>query len=717
MRLSLAVAAAVLAAAPLCANEVIVSFSPPSARHATIELRRVTRVADLNAPPTVVRDATLDTPVVVDLAAGTWALRIRGAETWHAEQTFTVSSDRTTVTASVWPAAIVRGRLELPDGKEPADLRATFAPSDGSHAPVGTVECAIEKQSFQCALPAAAVDIRLRIRGYVAKFFWDQQLAASKSLDVGSLRFARGAVLLGRVEIAPGLSTTPADVHVSATPSNADEAAKKVMTSARPEKRGFFHIDGLPPGKYDVTAFAGKYRSRPLTVVVLPGLTAEMRDTLLIETPKVLHVVTSPPLDPSGKPWQVTILRYLSERHTETISGSRASDTGEWSSPPLYAGTYQLSVAASDGSRWYVDDVQAGEADITKSVDLGVRKVKALVTLGGKPLRGNVALSADTSSITFETDEAGTWSGVLPSGPQSWDASVSSDVPPVRRLLHGLRLKRETESDTAQLTIDLPLNVITGTVVRRDGQPIDAALVRVSGAEGVQTLDVAQDGSFFAAGFRAGTYRVSAEAYLMDSPAVEVSIEDRSVPDPIRLVLDNSTKVHGQVVSEFGPVAGAEVVVASTDVPQGISAVNMTDEKGEFSTTVAPGAHEIDAFVAAPGFALKFFHTRIREGSLLISVDQRGGRITVPVLHDGDRRHTYLVHNGMWYPSDALDGRFAHQQDGQLVIPSIDPGAYSFCMATHEEADAARHGIMFGRPCKAAFLAPYGTLDLDGGSF
>ncbi len=716
MTFRLVAAVAVLAAAPLHANDVVISFSPPSTRHAMVELRHVTSVADLAGVPAVIRETNFDAPLDVDLAPGTWALRIRGEGTWHAEQTFTVAADRTSVTAAVWPSAVVRGKLEIADSKEAGDLRATFAPSDGSRAPFGTIDCNVDQQSFRCELPATALDIRLRIRGYVTKFFWNQPLATTKVVDVGSLRFVRGAVLLGRVEIAPGLPATLRDISISAMPANA-ESARKITTTARPEDRGFFHIDGLPPGKYDVTAVAGKYRSQAVGIVVLPGLTAEMRDTLRIEPPKTLRVLINPQLDPSQKPWHVTVLRYLSSHHAEPISGSNASATGEWSSPPLYGGTYQLSVSANDGSRWYVDDVQAGESDATKTIDLAVRKVKVLVTLGSKPLRGTVSLSASTSSVAFDTGDDGRWDGVLPSGPAQWDATVTSDAPPVRRSVRGVVLSHSTDSDEAELKIELPLNVITGTVVRKDGKAVDAALVRISGAEGLQSVDVEKDGSFFAAGFGPGSYRVSATAFLMDSPAVEITIQGDTVPDPVQLVLDDSTKVHGQVVSDFGPVAGAEVVIASTDVPQSASPVNLTDEKGEFSTTVAPGAHEIDAFVAAPGFALKFFHTRLQDRSLIVPVDQRGGRVTVPVPPENDPRHAFLVHNGMWYPADALNGRFAHQEGGHLVIPSIDPGAYTLCMATYTEASAAQHGVMLSRPCRTAFLAPYGTLELDGGKF
>jgi hypothetical protein len=213
----------------------------------------------------------------------------------------------------------------------------------------------------------------------------------------------------------------------------------------------------------------------------------------------------------------------------------------------------------------------------------------------------------------------------------------------------------------------------------------------------------------------AGKYEVSAASFLVESPSVGVTLEEGSVPDPVRLVLDSSTKVHGQVMSEYGPVVGAQVVVASTDIPQGISMINTTDANGEFSTTTPPGAKEIDVFVEAPGFALKFFHTHVHNGSLTIPVDQRGGRIVVAAPRDGHRDRPYLVHNGTWYPADALlQSSFAHQEGSEIVIPAIDAGAYSLCLATDDDANAARHGILFSRPCANAFLAPYGNVSFGG---
>jgi hypothetical protein len=715
MRLVHAVAAAALAAVPLYGSEVSIAFAHPSGNRAVVELRHVSRVTDLAAAATMVRETAMDTPLTVDLAPGTWALDVRGNDTWHAQQTFTVSGDHTAVTANVWPAAIIQGRLAVAGMKNGISLRATFAPPDSAPAPLGTIDCSVDdKQAFVCRLPATALDVRLRIRGYVTRFFWNQQLAAKRLVDTGTIHFVPGAVLLGRVEIAADVPAAPRTVRVSASPANADQNARKVAMAAPLEDRGFFHIDGLPPGKYEVTAAGGKFRSRSLSIVVLPGLTAEMRDVLRIETPKSLRVVMNPPLDPSGKPWHVTVSQHLSEHHIEPISGSAASASGEWSSPPMYGGTYQLVVAASDGDPWYTDDVQAGDFEVTKNIDFAMQNVDAFVRLGDKPLHGTVALSAGTSTITFDTDDRGTWKGVLPASPAAWNAEITSDTPPVRRSIHNLRLNRRAESKDAELRIDLPLNAIMGTVARKDGKALEGALVRISGGESLQQLDVAQDGSFFVAGLASGRYTLSATAFLMDSPAVDVVVEDGGVPDPVRLVLDDSTKIHGQVVSDFGPVAGAEIVIASTDVPQSVSQNNVTDEKGEFSTTVSPGAREIDVFVAAPGFALKMFHTRIREASLIVPVDQRGGNLTVPAPHDGGPRHPYLVHNGMWYPADALDGRFARQESNRVVIRAIDPGAYTLCVATHDEANAARHGIMFARPCSNVFLAPYGNASFAG---
>lgn len=715
MRLRAAAAVVLLTAAPLAANEVAITFPPLSKEHVTVELRRVVRVADLSAAPAFVRETSLDTPVVLDLAPGTWAMDVRGAGVWHAQQTFNVAADHSDVVAKLWPAAALRGRFNADDAKTPVELRATFAPPDGGRSPAATVDCTTDKDQFQCTLPATTLDVRLRIRGYVTKFLWNQTLAAGQAVDAGALHFARGAVLLGRAGIGSGVPGGLSNVLVSATPSNGDEAGKKVALMARPESRGFFHLDGLPPGKYDVIATAGKYRSRAIPIVVLPGLTAEMQDVLRVEPPHTFRVTLNPPTDPAGRPWQVTLSEHLSEHHVEPLTSSRADSAGEWSAANLYPANYQLTIDDHLGSSWYMGDVEVGDVDLDRNVDLAMGRATVRVTFGGKPLHAQVSLVGGPSDITFETDEDGKWSGAVPGGIERWTADVVCSAPPVRRTVHGLRLARTSGSDRGELEIDLPNNAIIGTVVRKDGQKIEHALVYLSGGESMQSVQVDDDGSFFIAGMAAGKYEVSAASFLMESPSVGVTLDEGSVPDPVRLVLDSSTKIHGQVMSEYGPVAGAQVVIASTDVPQAVSMINMTDANGDFSTTCPPGAKEVDVFVEAPGFSLKFFHTHVHSGSLTIPVDQRGGRIVVAAPRDGDRHRPYLVHNGMWYPADALlTSSYAHQEGSEIVITAIDAGAYSLCLATDSDANAARHGILFARPCASAFLAPFGTASFGG---
>jgi hypothetical protein len=490
MRLRAAAAAVLFTASPLAANEVAITFPLASHDRLTVELRHVDRLADLTAAPAVVRDASSDMPLVVDLSPGTWAMDIRGASVWHAQQTFDVTADHTDVSAKVWPAAVLRGRFTTDDAKGPVELRATFAPPDGSRSPAATVECTIEKDQFRCGLPATALDLRLRIRGYVTKFLWNQSLTAGQVIDAGTLRFARGAVLLGRAEIAVGVPGALPDVRISAVPSNGEDAGKKVAIVARPESRGFFHLDGLPPGKYDVTATAGKYRSRTIPVVVLPSLTAEMRDVLRVQPPHTLRVTLNPSVDPGGHPWQVTLSSHVSEHHVEPVTGSRANAAGEWSASKLYPAIYQLSIDDNAGSSWYVGDVEAGDADLVRNVDLSVARVTVHVTFAGKPLRTQVLLIGGPSDINFETDEDGKWSGAIPSGVEDWTANIVCAAPPVRRTVRGLKLAHHSGSDTATLQIDLPNNAIMGTVVRKDGQKTEHALVYVAGGESVQSVEV-----------------------------------------------------------------------------------------------------------------------------------------------------------------------------------------------------------------------------------
>jgi len=335
--------------------------------------------------------------------------------------------------------------------------------------------------------------------------------------------------------------------------------------------------------------------------------------------------------------------------------------------------------------------------------------VHGVLTRAGKGVSAHIDLTDERSSISFESDDDGRFTGAVPLSSPEWTATIKSDSPPIRSKIEHLRPVKRSDSNEADLVLHLPNTAISGTVVAEDGAPV-AALVNVSGGTAIQQVRSADDGSFFVSGLPTGHYALQASAFLKESDPYELNVSEDAVADAVKLVVQDVEKVHGRVMSEFGPVPGAIVVITPTDVPTRITPINWTDEAGEFSTYVAHAARQVNIFVAAPGYAVKFFHSPMHQGLLTIPVSQSGGSIRV-AKHAGENA-PYLIHNGA---IESVDGmRFASavvDQGDAFLLPAIDAGPYQLCFLTPDEATVARGaGALPGDRCESAFLAPFGTL-------
>jgi hypothetical protein len=431
---------------------------------------------------------------------------------------------------------------------------------------------------------------------------------------------------------------------------------------------------------------------------VKPFVSAEMHDVLRLQHAKSLRVFVIPPFDPHGRPWRVELDHRV----------STASVTGEWSVRQLPAGRYDLRVLASDQNEWHRETVEIAD-DVSMNVVVAPRIVHGVLTRAGKGVSAHVELANEQSAITFDTDDEGRFTGAVPLSSPEWTATVQSDSPPIRCKLEHLRPSKRSDSSDADLMIHLPNTAINGTVVDEDGAPV-AALVNICGAGAIQQVRAGDDGSFFVAGLPAGHYGLQASAFLKESDPFELSVTDDTVADAVKLVVQDVEKIHGRVISDFGPVSGTIVVVTPTDVPSRMTPVNWTDEAGEFSTFVGHGARQVNVFVAAPGYPLKFFHSMMHQGLLTIPVGQPGGSIRV-AKRSGDNE-PYLLHNGaiesvagMAFASVVID------QDDVYLLPAVEAGAYALCFLTRDEATVARtSGSLPSGRCQSAFLAPFGTL-------
>lgn len=646
--------------------------------------------------------------VVAEVPKGTWTIDVEGDRWWSARRSLFVNA-ALRVDILLWPAGEVRGRVKMPEGKPPQEVILRFVRGELS----GESPCPVNDGIFRCHLPAGTLDLRLRAAGSVTRFFWNTAVDAAKPNDLGDVPLERGASLIGKVELASGVTADPKSLRVTATPANVDSILdasgngriRLLPLAATMEPKGVFHVDGVPAGEYTVVASAGRFRSPALKVTVYAGATAELREPLRVRPARQVRLLLSPPLDPEGKPWHVTVNRDLGPHRFDTVNESSASLTGELAFPNLFTGSYHFEIGPSGGGRWAVQNVDVADSDVTLPVAIPTREIHGTVTIGDRPLTGTVTLSSERSwDAVFHSDAEGHFSGVLPDPEaRQWSARVVSQAPVVKRIVRTL-----TISENGRIDIALPLTAITGVVVDEAGHPVPHALIHVRGAGDLAATQAEADGSFSIGGLEPATYRIHAEAFLKESRRTEVTVTEKAT-DPVRLVLEDATKVQIRVFSEFGPVGGAQVLILPTDVPGALAPIEYTDAAGELSTTIAPGSKEIDVSVLPPGFAAKLFHTHVQGGTLNVRVDQRGGTISVPA--PAGELHPFLFHNGALMNAEAYLGDWqARVEAGRIVISSIDGGVYAVCMRSVADARAAARAD--AKDCSSGILPQFGTLTL-----
>jgi protocatechuate 3,4-dioxygenase beta subunit len=720
----LAALAAMALALPAAAVEVWVTFAPHDAlfsgEQAELRLNYLRRLSDVDSDhPTRVDCVSLHDPLKVDLKAGTWSIEARADGWWSRKQFFAINESAARLTIDLWRSGTMAGRIEMSDGSAvPATVTCRFAPSgDDDRAPDGEVVCPVDGGAFRCTVPAIVLDARVRSEHCIADYKTNVDVKPFATTDAGTIHLARGASLTGRVEIAAGVSTRYDRIHVYATPARLDPAADRPRFAAqvaRVNDRGAFHFDGLPPGEYEIVASAERLSSATVHVTVLATAFAELQHPLRIDAPQTITIALDPPLDAQRKPWHVEITRSINAQVYQPVASGTVPSNGVWTSAPLHANHYAISIAPDGGGSWKRESVDLGDRPIRLDFKLPSRDINGTVTLGGKPIAAELSLTPDDTAIdvTLASDAEGKFSGAAPAiEEKQWTIVVDVEEPRIKRAFH------VPAEELGRLKLDIPTNMLTGSVVDREGKAVSPATVNIwAGNDGDLALTqapVAKDGSFMFVGLSPGTYRVDATAFLRRSAAQRIELGGDW---EIRLVMDDEQKVVGRVVSDFGPVAGATVMLFPTDVPMPGIPFNETNAAGEFTTALPAGAREIDVAAAAPGFDFRIVHTRLLDGMMLnIKVDQRGGTLTIPVPRGST--HPFLVHSGAVVPAEIAASQTPSQQqtsaegEHHLVLNAMEPGVYAICSLRPDEVPAFRAGaIDHNARCSTGFLAPFSTL-------
>lgn len=590
--------------------------------------------------------------------------------------------------------ALLRGRV-IAD-KPPASL--TIALRSGTMTT--EVMCAIEEGQFECAVPAGVFDLRIKSRGYIPHFRWGVALRAGHTTLLEPMKFVAGAALTGYVQLPKTHSTVK--IHAKPVPGSvpfgAQARVSALALTAVPNAKGFFAIDGIPPGDYDVVAEAGELVSFPRRVRVIHGVEAELAKALVLLRPEAVGIAITPPVDPNGAPWHAQIR----DASGDVVGAMTVGSNGVARFTHVVPGDYRI-VVISNETHWADEALNVTPSMPQTQIRIPLTAVRGTLHAGERPLEATLQFGGAHSSVSvpIRSNGEGEFAGVLPHG-GDWIVEVAST-----------RMHVEVK-DAQLLDIKIPANHVAGQVLL-DGAPVPTALVTLRAADAVSQVNAGDDGSFEFQNVTPGRIELRAEHHGgFQSDVVSETLADDASLDDVALDLRSSPYLEGVVVSGAGPVPGATVYAFSlSDRDPNITPVACSAD-GRFRVRLSPGTRDAGVLVAAAGFAFRCVRVGVTGEPVTIALAQDGGGLALAFTNPPSKAPV-IVHGGVpiyfgvasaW--STAQGGEIG---DKRAVIANFEPGDYIVCMPTRRvDTLALWSGQRPADQCVSGILAPHGEL-------
>lgn len=670
----------------------------------------------------------------IDLAAGTWSLRTDAPGHLPTVRTITVADDAH-VQIILSPAARVKGIIRR--ARKSDSIRALTLTYRHVHPPApgvdgqGEVECAVRQSQFDCLAPAGTIDYNLHARAFASHYRWGEKLVAQKTVDIGAVAFLRGASLVGRVVAGTGIRIGNVPVDVVLRPvgfAGAGEVAERNKLQERRTRvndRGFFQLDGLTPGKYEVRASSAKLVSPAVDVTIIGTSEAELRAPLVLSPPTNIRVSITPPLDPHGNPWSVELSAVDSvANHRRVVQNTDADFSGTWTGSSLVPGTYWLTVRRGPQASWYFEELEIAE-DRELAIDIPAAKVSGRVTRGGEPVEGFLWFGGDRGavSIPVRTRKDGTFDAVLPRMPDdTWpEIDVVSDDPPLRRALYGVKLEREDSgSDSYDLSIALPNRGVFGQV-RKGEQAVAHATVFLASddLQRMVDLETRPDGGYGFDGLAPGGYTVRAVAGDRRSKSVGIVLSEGDQVQTVDLELLDLGQLTGRLVAAGRPIAAGRVWAVPADRAAAAVTPTETSLDGTFSIPVPAGARHMAIVASAPGFGLSYADTALPLDDVELDITTDAATLDLQVA-DADTQFgrgllPVLIHRGTFLPV-ALAAAFSgtaersHDENVQRTRFGVEPGEYMLCYA--RQVDGGGETRIESERCARGIATAGGVLSL-----
>ena len=579
---------------------------------------------------------------------GPWRLRLSSPRCWAPELVVDPGTD---VRLPVWPLGFVTGQLSSHhEGKPVRQLGATVSlvadqatrgPAEGE-----ATQCSVtDNRRFTCRIPAAEVDMKLHAPGFAPLYLWGIAARPGERAGLGEVTFTPGASITGAVITDEG-SAEGVEVRlepVTFTPEGGatDRRLQRTAQSVLVRRGGFFQLSSVPPGTWRVVAGGDDWssaRSDPIRVI-------EASEHVL-DHPLELHrlaeliVVTSPPVDPEGRPWALSLYRRMNDPRMLGKPVSReASPAGEARFDRLHEGEYVLEIDTASGSQMLRRDIPIDEAPPLLVLDLSGIPVRGVVMAGEEPLSEvDVELirpDLDGTKRVFRTDGEGRFEGSLPEA-GSWRAAILTGEHG-RLHLETVEVEPPDDGSPCQLELQLPGTLISGRARWEDGAPCYPCGVRVRDPDArviwFGTAD--REGLFRAFGFRAGNVFLQAKGVKDDgtigmSQVLMLSVEEDEPTANIALTIRPTQQIEGVVTFRGRPVAGAVVQLAEAPNVNAFSKV-YAGPTGVFRSMISPHTRELKLAVVAADAPSKLVSIQVPEPGVRFAIEiGEPARIEVP---------------------------------------------------------------------------------------
>lgn len=661
----------------------------------------------------------------ISLPPGEWFLSAQIDGDWSEQRLVTVHEASQTTDLNTFPLARLTARVTPDIGKEPRELRTYFhrVSLEDLDSPLeGNVSCDVGRGVATCQLPSGKFDLAFRIPGYVSRYVWNATLSHRTVLDAGTLHFAAGSTLSGRVEVPQSRQARLDRVTVIVRPvvvAGANEEQRHRNESARltahPNRKGFFAFD-LSPGEFTIQASFDQQISEELKVKVTAGREVSLRQALRLEPQRSITVRVHPPLDPWSKPWTIKFASVDDTGFLLSERGLKTSLNGTCRFDNVLPGQHRLTVVRAVNQSWATQMIDV-DRDSTLDVDVTIIRLTGTIRIGTKPLVASATLrSFETgASVVVRSKADGTFAARLPTPEHdTWDEiEVRADSPPVKRTLQHVHFQTRDDG-TAELNLDLPSRSISGTVVDELGRPAAPALIDVLLPDGlIQQID-SPDGAFTVTGLEPGRHRLRASADERESIDLQdVTLnDDKDATADIVLPIVPVSHLRGVVRTINGPVLGAALFAAKPGELTRPIILSRVDTEGRFDIRFPAATPYVMIAINAPGYAFRLARSPLGPDEQTFAVEQIGGTLSVDTLPPHSGLTPYLMHDGAALPAVAAayvaGATFGANlsERTKFDIASIEPGAYSLCWLSNGRSTGN------APPCISGVLAPHGTLKL-----